>query len=123
MEDRDKELLRNLMDEERALERSYWLRWRKEERFLVQTKKRSRKGTWVDAKTTSMRPPKPPVEERDEHPNNVYKEVVWWRMSSVALIEYLEWGPVDLVGTTTPRGVELLMTSGTVESRLHQVLG
>ena len=48
---------------------------------------------------------------------------MWWRIPSIALVEDLEWDPVDLVGKATPRGVELLMTSGTVEPRLHQVLG
>ena len=46
-----------LLEEERDLERIYWHRWWKEERFRSQSKKRSRGGTRIEPKTTSMEPP------------------------------------------------------------------
>ena len=46
-----------MVELEKDLARSYWQRWRKEQRFATISKKRSRNGSPVRMKTTSMMPP------------------------------------------------------------------
>ena len=58
IETADEEVKKTMVETEKDLARRFWLRWRRERRYEVTTKKRSRNGLPVQEKTTSMEPPR-----------------------------------------------------------------
>ena len=48
---------KKIIQTEKDIARQFWLRWRREQRSKIISKKRSRRGILVDSKTTSMEPP------------------------------------------------------------------
>ena len=57
IETADEVVKKTMVEAEKDLARRFWLRWRRERRYEITTKKRSRNGLPVRAKTTSMEPP------------------------------------------------------------------
>ena len=60
MEEVETRVQKDVIEKEKDLARTFWQRYRKDRRYENLTKKRSRKGSPVPMKTTSMGPPMVP---------------------------------------------------------------